>query len=100
MKLITILIPEGENNISSITGTYEILTRANKYWKQNGKKELYKIELAGVSEKVEYCSGLFTIKPHTNISAIAKTNLIIIPSLNHNYEKVVKGNSGNAAMID
>ena len=100
MKLITILIPEGENNISSITGTYEILTRANKYWKQNGKKELYKIELAGVSEKVEYCSGLFTIKPHTNISAIAKTNLIIIPSLNHNYEKAVKGNSGNAAMID
>ena len=44
--------------MSSITGTYEILTRANKFWKQSGKKELYKIELAGVSEKVEYCLEL------------------------------------------
>jgi transcriptional regulator GlxA family with amidase domain len=35
---------------------------------------------------------LFTVKPHTNISRIAKTNLIIIPSLNHNYEAAVKGN--------
>ena len=64
MKLITIVIPEGENNLSSITGTYEILTRANKYWKQNGKKELYKIELAGVSEKVEYCRLVYYKAAH------------------------------------
>ena len=31
-------------------------------------------------------------KPHTNISAITNTNLIIIPSLNHNYEQAVKEN--------
>ena len=41
---------------------------------------------------MEYNAGLFTIKPHTHISAIAKTHLIIIPSLNHNYQKAVKGN--------
>src|SRR4029078_7165473 len=41
---------------------------------------------------VEFYEGLFTVKPHTNISAIKKTNLIIIPSLNHNYQKAVKGN--------
>ena len=32
------------------------------------------------------------MKPHTHISSIIKTDLIIIPSLNHNYEKAVKGN--------
>lgn len=92
MKHLTILVPNGENNLSSIVGAYKIFTRANAYWKQAGKKELFKIELAGISKKVEFYNGLFTVNPHTNISRISKTDLIIIPSLNHNYEKTVKEN--------
>src|ERR1044071_408992 len=91
MKHLTILVPDGENNLSSIVGVYKIFTRANKYWKENGKKELFKIELAGISKKVEFYDGLFTATPHTNVSSITKTNLIIIPSLNHNYQMAVKG---------
>jgi transcriptional regulator GlxA family with amidase domain len=98
MKHLTIIVPEGEgNNLSSIVGAYKIFTRANAYWKESdsyltGRKELFTIELAGISKEVEFYDGLFTVKPHTNISAITKTNLIIIPSLNHNYEKAVKEN--------
>lgn len=92
MKHLTIIVPKGENNLSSIVGAYKIFSRANEYWKQTGRKELFKIELAGISKKVEFYDGLFTVKPHTNISALSKTNLIIIPSLNHNYQKAVKGN--------
>jgi len=92
MNHLTIVVPEGENNLSSIVGAYKIFTRANEYWKQCGKKELFKIELAGVSKSVDFYGGLFTVKPHTHISAINKTRLIIIPSLNHNYQKAVKGN--------
>jgi transcriptional regulator GlxA family with amidase domain len=93
MQHITITVPDGEgNNLSSIVGAYKILTRANAYWKGIGKKELYKIELAGISKEVEYYEGLFAVRPHTYISAIAKTNLIIIPSLNHDYVKAVKQN--------
>ena len=93
MKHITIVVPNGEgNNLSSIVGAYKIFSRANEYWKSIGKKELYKIELAGISKKVEYYGGLFSVKPHTSISAIAKTSLIIIPSLNHDYLKAVKNN--------
>jgi len=92
MKHLTILVPDGENNLSSIVGAYKIFTRANAYWKETGKRELFKIELAGISKKVEFYDGLFTVKPHTHVSAITKTNLIIIPSLNHNYQKAVKGN--------
>ena len=92
MKHLTIIVPDGENNLSSIVGAYKIFTRANEYWKKAGKRELFKIELAGISKKVDFYGGLFTVKPHTNIAAITKTNLIIIPSLNHNYQKAVKGN--------
>jgi len=92
VKHITIIVPEGENNLSSIVGAYKIFTRANAYWKENGRKELFRIELAGISKKVEFYDGLFSVQPHTHISAITKTNLIIIPSLNHNYQKAIKGN--------
>jgi transcriptional regulator GlxA family with amidase domain len=92
MKHLTIIVPDGENNLSSIVGAYKLFTRANEYWKECGKKELFKIELAGISKEVEFYHGLFAVRPHTHISAIEKTNLIIIPSLNHNYQKAVKGN--------
>lgn len=92
MKHLTILVPDGPNNLSSIVGSYKILTRANEHWKQSGHKELFKIELAGISKEVEFYDGLFTVKPHTHIAMIAKTDLIIIPSLNHNYESALKGN--------
>lgn len=92
MRHLTILVPEGENNLSSIVGAYKIFTRANEYWKKTGRKELFKIDLAGTSGEVEFYNGLFSVKPQTHISAITKTNLIIIPSLNHNYEHALKGN--------
>ena len=97
MKHLTILVPDGENNLSSIVGAYKIFTRANSYWKGMDKRELFKIELAGISKKVEFYEGLFSVKPHIYISGIKKTDLIIIPSLNHNYQKAVKGNQ---AMIN
>jgi transcriptional regulator GlxA family with amidase domain len=92
MKHLTILVPDGQNNLSSIVGAYKIFTRANEYWKKAGKRELFKIELAGISKNVEFYNGLFTVKPHTNISTITKTHLIIIPSLNYNYQNTVKEN--------
>ncbi|PWU01140.1 MAG: AraC family transcriptional regulator [Bacteroidetes bacterium] len=92
MKHLTILVPNGENNLSSMVGSYKIFLRANEYWKKLGKKELFKIELAGISKKVELYDGVFTVKPHVHISEIKKTNLIIIPSLNHNYYDTVKKN--------
>jgi len=100
MKHLTILVPEGENNLSSIVGAYKIFTRANDYWKKTERKELFKIELAGISKKVQFYDGLFTVTPHTHISAIAKTHLIIIPSLNHNYQKAVKGNGSLVDWIE
>lgn len=93
MQHITIVVPSGEgNNLSSIVGAYKIFTRANEYWKSSGKRALYKIEVAGISKKVAYYDGLFSVRPHTSISQITRTDLIIIPSVNHNYQKAVKQN--------
>ncbi|HYF67747.1 MAG TPA: helix-turn-helix domain-containing protein [Ohtaekwangia sp.] len=93
MKNLTILVPNGEgNNLSSIVGAYKIFSRANEYRKKCGKTEVFKIQLAGTSKKIHFYDGLFSVQPHVSITAIRKTNLIIIPSLNHNYETSVKQN--------
>ncbi|WP_300665524.1 helix-turn-helix domain-containing protein [Fluviicola sp.] len=93
MKHLTILVPDGEgNNLSSIVGAYKLFSRANEYWKQSGKEQLFNIQLAGVSTEIQYYDGLFSVKPHTHISTITKTDLIIIPSLNHRYETAITQN--------
>jgi transcriptional regulator GlxA family with amidase domain len=92
MKHLTIIVPEGQNNLSSIVGAYKIFSRANEYRKNKGGKELFTIQLAGFAKSVDFYDGLFSVKPHVNISSVAKTHLIIIPSLNHNYHSALKGN--------
>jgi transcriptional regulator GlxA family with amidase domain len=97
MKHLTILVPEGENNLSSIVGSYKIFRRANEYWKRKHRTELFQIELAGVSKEVGFYEGLFAVRPEVHISGIAHTDLVIIPSLNHNFHKAVRDNQ---ALID
>ena len=95
MKHLTIIIPDGQTSLSTIAcivGTYEIFTKANKYWKETGKKSLFDIDLAGVSEKAEFNNGLLTVMPQTHISGLTKTDLIIIPSLVRNFQEAKKGN--------
>ena len=100
MQHISILVPNGHgNNLSSIVGAYKIFTRANEYWKSNGKKKHFNIEVAGVSKKIDYHEGLFSVRPHTHISAIRTTSLIIIPSLNHDYHEAISQNEELIAWI-
>lgn len=99
MKHLTILVPAGENNLSSIVGAYKIFSRANQYRQKHGRPALFKIELAGFTQEVDFHGGLFSVKPDTALPAIAKTDLIIIPSLNHNYQQSVKENGEMIAWI-
>jgi transcriptional regulator GlxA family with amidase domain len=96
MKHITIIIPDGQSDLSTvacIVGASEILSQANTYWKKAGKSELYTVELAGSSKTVNYFNGAVSVQPQVNISAIKKSNLIIIPStLIRSYNKAEKGN--------
>ncbi len=93
MKKITILVPQGQGNLSSIVGAYKILTRANSYWKEKENKEGYQIELAGLSGEQDFHDGLFSVRPHTHLSEVKKTSLIIIPSVNHRFQEAIDQNA-------
>eukprot|EP01133_Synstelium_polycarpum_P013991 gene13991-16495_t len=93
MLHLTIVVPDGQNNLSSMIGSFKVFNKANEYWEGLGKKAIFKVQLAGLSQRVELYDGLFVVQPHTHISAITKTNLIIIPALNHNYINSLKLNT-------
>jgi transcriptional regulator GlxA family with amidase domain len=99
MKHLTILVPNGQNNLSSLVGTYKIFGKANEFWKQKHGEDVFKIELAGEASKIDFHDKIFSVRPHKNISAIRKTNLIVIPSLNHNFHETVKLNKNIISWI-
>ena len=96
MKHLTILVPDCQtalSTISCIAGSYDMFSRANKYWTENGKKQLFEIELAGVSQQAEMSNGLITVRPQVNISSVRKTDLIIIPSMAHDFKRLAESNA-------
>ena len=99
MKQLTILVPEGHNNLSSIVGAYKIFSRANFIWKESGRNPVFTIKLAGTSKEVSFYDGLFSVRPQIDISKVKKTDLVIIPSLNHNFTEAVESNPSMIAWI-
>jgi transcriptional regulator GlxA family with amidase domain len=87
-------VPKGKNNLSSIVGTYKVFKKANEYRTQLGKKEVFKVELAGLSKTVNFHDGLFTVRPHRKISAIKRTDLIIIPAISKDFSTCLSANVG------
>lgn len=95
MKQVTIIVPEGNINLSSITGSFEILSRANVYWQKMGNKPMIEISIAGFVTELKSDAGFFSIHP-ADITEIKKTDLLIIPSVSYDYDNVIKE---NAALI-
>ena len=91
MKQITIIVPNGYANLSSIAGSFQILTRANEYWQNMGHKPMMEIRIAGFVKELKLEGGFFSINP-VNITEIKKTDLVIIPSVSHEYDRVIGEN--------
>lgn len=91
MKQVTIVVPKGNVNLSSITGSFEILSRANDYWQKIGNKSMFEIRIAGFETDLKLNAGFFSIHP-VDIRYVTKTDLLIIPSLAHDYDNILKDN--------
>lgn len=91
MKQVIIVIPTGNVNLSSITGSFEILTRANLLWQNMGHPSQIEVRLAAFSTDINYEAGLFSIHP-ISIHKIQKVDLIIVPSLAHDYDNILRDN--------
>ncbi|MHA4806971.1 GlxA family transcriptional regulator [Flavitalea flava] len=80
MKQVTILVPAGETNLSSVFGTMEILKEANDYWQRTGKAPVMEVRIAAVLSELKQHDQFVSIHP-IDVSKIKKHDLVIIPSV-------------------
>jgi transcriptional regulator GlxA family with amidase domain len=91
MKHVTIVIPSGNANLSSIAGSFEILSYANNYWQTMGNKPEIEIHIAGFVNDLNLDVPFFSANP-VDIEEIKKTDLVIIPSVSSHYNTIIEEN--------
>ena len=77
MKHVTILVPNGQSNLSSVVGAYKFFTKANQYREQQGQEKVFTVQVVGMQSRLDLYDGLFSINPHAHIQQVAKTDLVI-----------------------
>jgi len=95
MKQVTIVVPKGNVNLSSITGCYQILSQANAHWQKSGNKQIMEICIAGFITELKLDAGFFSIHP-VDIKTIPVTDLVVIPAVSYD-DNLLKE---NAALIE
>src|ERR1035438_9272774 len=98
MKHVTIVVPNGYADLSSMTGTFDILTRANDYWQKIGNSSKLEIHIAGFVTELKLEVGIFSIHPE-DIREIGIADLVIIPSVGDYYNHTVEENPALIAWI-
>lgn len=91
MKRITILVPSSAI-LGSIEGPRQVLTEVNKFLQSTGREPLCTVQLAGLAKEIPAAGGRYTVYTDTLIKDIDKTDLVIIPALDGDLEKVVEQN--------
>ncbi|MGN8069315.1 GlxA family transcriptional regulator [Mucilaginibacter sp. 22184] len=91
MKQVVIIVPSGNIDISSITGSFHVLNWANEYWQKMGHRPMIELRLAGVEPELKLDMAFFSIHP-LNVNEIGKTDLLIVPSINQDWDAVIKKN--------
>ena len=93
MKHISILIPEGETSLSNIESTYKMFSMVNQNLDRAKKPPLFKVQLVGLNKETALTNGIFTIKPDYTLEDSFKTDLVIIPAVHGDINKVLTANA-------
>jgi transcriptional regulator GlxA family with amidase domain len=93
MKQVTILIPRGDINLSSVMGTFEILTEANMHWQKLGNRSRIELRIAGDLAVLKQNARFYSLHP-VDLGEIEKHDLVIIPSVSDTggNDRLIKNN--------
>ena len=96
MKHVSIIIPQGPIILSSVIGTYKVLSFVNQFMLTRGKSPSFDIHLVGLSKECELYDGLFAVRPNSQLNEVQKTDLIMIPAF---YGNPLEGISRNMDFV-
>ncbi|KAA2239553.1 helix-turn-helix domain-containing protein [Chitinophaga agrisoli] len=93
MKQVTIVVPSGNVNLSSIMGTLEILNGADAYWQKTGNSPGIEVSVAGALSEIKGGGRFYSLHP-VDIREIRKHDLVIIPSVTDpgGFDRLISNN--------
>src|SRR5687768_12721945 len=92
MKNISILVPKGAAALSCIEGPYTLFTKANDFLENFEKQRLFNVQLVGLDKAPQVYDRFFSVVPDKTIKDSFKTDLIIIPAVNGEWNNVLEMN--------
>ena len=91
MKNIALLIPEGDTSLSNIEATYKMFTKVNEALERQGKPPIFKVHLVGLTREPR-STHVFTIQPDMGLDNDLRADLVIIPAVHGDINKVLEMN--------
>lgn len=92
MKHLSIILPNGQTNLTKLAGAVEIFTLANEHWLSRYGTSAFHIQLVGERREQEFLSGMMILRPGAGINEIKKTDLIVIPAMDDQPEQMISRN--------
>ena len=92
MKHISILVPTGAVALGCIEGSYKLFNKINDFLIATDKQPMFKIQLVGMNGEPQEYDRFFNVQPDLTIKDKFKTDLVVIPAVNGDMEKVIADN--------
>ncbi|MBN9386372.1 MAG: DJ-1/PfpI family protein [Chitinophagaceae bacterium] len=92
-KHVSIVVPDGDCSMTNIEGTHQILLKVNDYLIDAGESPMFDVRLVGLRPETRMKNGLFAVCPDALIQDVDHTDLIIIPSVHGDKEKILQDNA-------
>jgi transcriptional regulator GlxA family with amidase domain len=92
MKHISVLVPKGAVALACIEGSFRAFNTVNDFLAAAGKNPAFKVQLVGLTMDQQIYDGLFKVQPDITIKDDFKTDLIIIPAVNGDWNEVIEMN--------
>lgn len=93
MKHISILVPKGAAALSCIEGAYILFNKANGFLAAAGKQPAFDVHLVGMTREARVYDRLFTVTPELTVEKHPRTDLILIPAVNGEMDRVISDNA-------
>ncbi|MEZ4953912.1 MAG: helix-turn-helix domain-containing protein [Saprospiraceae bacterium] len=93
MKKIAITVPKGEVMPSAIVGAYFLLTQANFFCQQNGKKPPFSIKIIGYKNQMQLYDGSFAVRTEHFKKMDEVFDLLIVPGFTCEMEAPIQQNN-------
>ncbi len=91
MKHISILVPNGAI-LGSLEGSRQLFTQVNQFFTSKGAAPLFKVQLVGLNKETSLSGGSFTANVDALIQDIKKTDLIIVPAIDGEFNEAIERN--------